>query len=127
MAKTTNESSSSSKASVDASATFGSMWSQVVVEYQKDITPKLMLIDALVVLSVLTGLSQIVYMLLVGSFPFNSFLSGLLACMGTYAFAVSLRLRITSSEFADVSAQQAFGEFSFCFLTLFFIVTCFLG
>jgi hypothetical protein len=62
-----------------------------------------------------------------GSFPFNSFLSGLLACLGTYAFAVSLRMRITSHEFEGVSSKQAFAEFSFCFLTLYFIVACFLG
>ena len=66
-------------------------------------------------------------MLLGGSFPFNSFLSGFLSCVGMYAFAVSLRLRITSPEFEDVSSKQAFAEFSFCFLTLYFIVACFMG
>lgn len=36
------------------------------------------------------GNNQVVYMALVGSFPFNSFLSGVLSCIGTAVLAGEL-------------------------------------
>jgi oligosaccharyltransferase complex subunit epsilon len=99
----------------------------VKADYAKNTTPKLMLVDGLIVTSLLTAVVQVLYLVLVGSFPFNSFLSGFLACLGTYAFAVSLRMRLTADEFKDVSSSQAFAEFTMCCLTMYFIVACFLG
>uniref|UniRef100_A0A453QE03 Dolichyl-diphosphooligosaccharide--protein glycosyltransferase subunit DAD1 n=1 Tax=Aegilops tauschii subsp. strangulata TaxID=200361 RepID=A0A453QE03_AEGTS len=43
----------------------------------------LKIIDLYVVFAVATALVQVVYMGIVGSFPFNSFLSGVLSCIGT--------------------------------------------
>lgn len=37
-----------------------------------------------------TGNNQVVYMAIVGSFPFNSFLSGVLSCIGTAVLAGEL-------------------------------------
>ncbi|XP_060674639.1 dolichyl-diphosphooligosaccharide--protein glycosyltransferase subunit DAD1-like isoform X3 [Ziziphus jujuba] len=45
------------------------------------------IIDLYVVYAVFTALTQVVYMAIVGSFPFNSFLSGVLSCIGTAVLA----------------------------------------
>jgi hypothetical protein len=87
-------------------------------------------------------------MLLVGSFPFNSFLSSLFCHLGLFALAgklysmqpsakhiqlslcidsVSLRLQISSSEFAGIAPEKAFGDFAFSAIVFLFIVFSFLG
>lgn len=38
-----------------------------------------------------TGVIQFVYILLVGTFPFNSFLAGFLSCVTSFVLAVSLK------------------------------------
>ncbi|CAN6172157.1 unnamed protein product, partial [Urochloa humidicola] len=49
----------------------------------------LKIIDLYVICAVATALIQVAYMGLVGSFPFNSFLSGVLSCIGTAVLAGS--------------------------------------
>ncbi|KAF3324276.1 Dolichyl-diphosphooligosaccharide--protein [Carex littledalei] len=41
---------------------------------------------------------QVVYMALVGSFPFNSFLSGILSCIGTAVLAVCLCIQVNKDN-----------------------------
>ncbi|XP_038970649.1 dolichyl-diphosphooligosaccharide--protein glycosyltransferase subunit DAD1 [Phoenix dactylifera] len=43
----------------------------------------LKIIDLYVVYAIVTAVIQVVYMGIVGSFPFNSFLSGVISCVGT--------------------------------------------
>lgn len=94
-------------------------------------------------------------MILVGNFPFNSFLSGFICHVGIFALAsestlllpdysffnsqthfhlsshigtVCLRLQLTSkAEFNSVTPERAFGDFAFCALVLLFVVFSFLG
>lgn len=71
---------------------------------------------------------QLTYMILVGNFPFNSFLSGFICHIGIFALAVCLRLQLTSKgEFESISPEKAFGDFAFCVLVLLFVVYSFLG
>mmetsp|Transcript_30016 Transcript_30016/g.41227 ORF Transcript_30016/g.41227 Transcript_30016/m.41227 type:complete len:122 (-) Transcript_30016:50-415(-) len=101
---------------------------KVKSEYSRTLTKKLLMIDALLVYSVATNIVQFIYVLLVGTFPFNSFLSSFICHLGIFAVGVSLRLQLTSSsEFKDISEERAFGDFVFCLLVLFFIVFSFLG
>ncbi|KAI8530556.1 hypothetical protein RHMOL_Rhmol11G0068900 [Rhododendron molle] len=66
----------------DAQALFQSLRSAYVA------TPtNLKIIDLYVMFAVFTALIQVVYMAIVGSFPFNSFLSGVLSCAGTAVLA----------------------------------------
>ncbi|KAL9308021.1 putative dolichyl-diphosphooligosaccharide--protein glycotransferase [Arabidopsis thaliana] len=58
----------------------------------------LKIIDLYVVFAVFTALIQVVYMALVGSFPFNSFLSGVLSCIGTAVLAVCLRIQVNKEN-----------------------------
>jgi hypothetical protein len=48
------------------------------------------LIDYFLVFAVLTGVAQFAYLLLVGQFPFNSFLAGFFAAVGFFVFTGQL-------------------------------------
>eukprot|EP01031_Cornospumella_fuschlensis_P032400 gene32400-39180_t len=85
-----------------------------------------MLVDAFILYTVATAVVQVVYLLLGGSFPFNSFLSSLFCHLGLFALSVSLRLQISSSEF-NVTPLRAFGDFALSAVVLLFVVFSFLG
>ncbi|KAL0296296.1 UNVERIFIED_CONTAM: Dolichyl-diphosphooligosaccharide--protein glycosyltransferase subunit DAD1 [Sesamum radiatum] len=71
----------------------------------------------------------VVYMAIVGSFPFNSFLSGVLSCVGTAVLAVSLRIQVNkeNKEFKDLPPERAFADFVLCNLVLHLVIMNFLG
>ncbi|GMH09179.1 hypothetical protein Nepgr_011019 [Nepenthes gracilis] len=85
--------------SKDAQALFRSLISAYAA------TPtNLKIIDLYVMFAISTALIQVAYMAIVGSFPFNSFLSGLLSCIGTAVLAVCLRIQVNkeNKEFKDL-------------------------
>jgi oligosaccharyltransferase complex subunit epsilon len=55
---------------------------------------RLKIIDMYVVYSLITALIQVVYMAIVGTFPFNAFLSGVLSCIGTSVLGICLRMQV---------------------------------
>ncbi|XP_050366799.1 dolichyl-diphosphooligosaccharide--protein glycosyltransferase subunit DAD1 [Argentina anserina] len=117
-------SSSSSSASQDACALFNSLRSAYSA------TPTtLKVIDLYVGFAVSTAIIQVVYMALVGSFPFNSFLSGVLSCIGTAVLAVCLRIQVNkeNKEFKDLAPERAFADFVLCNLVLHLVIMNFLG
>ena len=79
--------------------TLKTVYDKVKSDYVKSVNEnrRLMMIDALLVYAVLTGAAQMLFCVLVGTFPFNSFLSGFLCHVGLFALGVSLRLQITSA------------------------------
>ncbi|XP_039001372.1 dolichyl-diphosphooligosaccharide--protein glycosyltransferase subunit DAD1-like isoform X2 [Hibiscus syriacus] len=86
----------------------------------------LKIIDLYVGFAVFTALIQVVYMATVGSFPFNSFLSGVLSCVGTAVLAVCLRIQV-NKEFKDLPPERAFADFVLCNLVLHLVIMNFLG
>lgn len=56
-------------------------------EYAKNTAKKLKIIDAYLLYIFLTGVIQFVYCCLVGTFPFNSFLSGFISCVSCFILA----------------------------------------
>lgn len=56
-------------------------------EYQARTPQKLKLVDAYLAYIMATGIVQFLYCLLVGTFPFNSFLSGFISCVGSFVLA----------------------------------------
>ena len=100
-----------------------------------------------------TGIAQFVYCLLVGTFPYNSFLAGFGSTVGQFVLAgmfffvfllcryiyrlsilmiVAANLRIQSNpdnakDFPAVSRERAFADFVFCSLILHLIVVNFMG
>lgn len=59
-------------------------------EYRKSTPKKLKVVDAYLLYIMLTGIIQFVYCCLVGTFPFNSFLSGFISCVGSFVLAGKL-------------------------------------
>lgn len=57
---------------------------QFVSAYRKATPQRLKLIDLFLTYIVLTGVIQFVYCAIVGTFPFNSFLSGFISCVGSF-------------------------------------------
>nr|Q9ZRA3.1 RecName: Full=Dolichyl-diphosphooligosaccharide--protein glycosyltransferase subunit DAD1; Short=Oligosaccharyl transferase subunit DAD1; AltName: Full=Defender against cell death 1; Short=DAD-1; AltName: Full=Peadad [Pisum sativum]AAC77357.1 defender against death homolog Peadad [Pisum sativum] len=108
----------------DAQDLFHAIWSAYSA------TPtNLKIIDLYVVFAVFTALLQDVYMALVGPFPFNSFLSGVLSCVGTAVLAVCLRIQVNkeNKEFKDLGPERAFADFVLCNLVLHLVIMNFLG
>ncbi|XP_074564276.1 dolichyl-diphosphooligosaccharide--protein glycosyltransferase subunit DAD1 [Curcuma longa] len=90
---------------------------------------KLKIIDLYVVYAIATAVIQVAYMGIVGSFPFNSFLAGVLSCIGTAVLAVCLRIQVNkeNKEFKDLPPERAFADFVLCNLALHLVVMNFLG
>lgn len=59
--------------------------------------PRLKLIDLFLIFLVLLGILKFIYVLIIGNFPFNSFLGGFISCVGQFVLLVSLRLQINDS------------------------------
>ena len=56
-------------------------------DYLQNTSKKLKLIDAYLLYILLTGIMQFGYCCLVGTFPFNSFLSGFISTVGSFVLA----------------------------------------
>ena len=52
--------------------------------YMSSTPNRLKIVDAYLLYILLTGIIQFVYCCLVGTFPFNSFLSGFVSCVGSF-------------------------------------------
>ncbi|KHN04847.1 Defender against cell death 1 [Glycine soja] len=68
-------------------------------------------------------------MALVGSFPFNYFLSRVLSCVGTAVLAGNLSQEVNkeNKEFKNLAPERAFAEFVLCNLVLHLVIMNFLG
>lgn len=69
------------------SASVVSVISRFLEEYLSSTPQRLKLLDAYLLYILLTGALQFGYCLLVGTFPFNSFLSGFISCVGSFILA----------------------------------------
>lgn len=68
-------------------------------DYLNSLTPRLKLIDTFLIFLVALGIVQFVYVVLVGTFPFNAFLGGFISCVGQFVLTVSLRLQINEENY----------------------------
>jgi oligosaccharyltransferase complex subunit epsilon len=99
-------------------------------EYVRRTPKKLKIIDAYLVYVVLTGVAQFSYCALVGTFPFNSFLSGFISCVGSFILGACLRIQTNPENkrfFSNISSERAFGDFVFASIALHLVVMNFLG
>ena len=63
-------------------------------EYNSNTPKKLKIIDAYLTYIFFTGVFQFVYCCLVGTFPFNAFLSGFISSVASFVLGVCLRLQV---------------------------------
>ncbi|XP_060830251.1 dolichyl-diphosphooligosaccharide--protein glycosyltransferase subunit DAD1 [Bombus pascuorum] len=99
-------------------------------EYAKSTPKKLKIIDAYLLYVFLTGAIQFVYCCLVGTFPFNSFLSGFISCVSCFVLGVCLRLQVNpknKSQFHGISPERGFADFIFAHVILHIVVMNFIG
>ena len=66
---------------------FLSVLGKLYKEYTTKTPKKLKLVDVYLSYIMATGIIQFIYCLLVGTFPFNSFLSGFISCVGSFVLA----------------------------------------
>ncbi|XP_041984609.1 dolichyl-diphosphooligosaccharide--protein glycosyltransferase subunit DAD1 [Aricia agestis] len=99
-------------------------------EYTTKTPKKLKIIDAYLFYVFLTGVIQFVYCCLVGTFPFNSFLSGFISTVSCFVLGVCLRLQVNpenKNEFQGISSERGFADFIFAHLVLHLVVVNFIG
>merc|ERR1712223_1357564 len=99
-------------------------------EYASNTPNKLTIVDAYLTYIFFTGVVQFVYCCMVGTFPFNAFLSGFISSVASFVLAVCLRLQVNpanKSQFAGISPERAFADFIFAHVILHLIVMNFLG
>ncbi|CAG5115597.1 unnamed protein product [Candidula unifasciata] len=99
-------------------------------EYMQTTPKKLKIIDAYLLYVLLTGIIQFIYCCLVGTYPFNSFLSGFISTVGSFILAVCLRLQSNpqnKAEFTGISPERSFADFIFAHVILHLVVINFIG
>jgi len=108
----------------------GSVVKRFYDDYMQTTPKKLKVLDAYLLYILLTGVMQFVYCCLVGTFPFNSFLSGFISSVGSFVLAVCLRVQVNpqnKNEFLGISPERAFGDFIFAHVILHLVVINFIG
>ncbi|KAJ3017442.1 Dolichyl-diphosphooligosaccharide-protein glycosyltransferase subunit dad1 [Thoreauomyces humboldtii] len=102
---------------------------RLLSSYRTNTPQSLKLIDSYLFFVMLTGIIQFVYVVLVGTFPYNSFLSGFGASVGSFVLAANLRIQINPQNAAEmkISPERAFADFAFASIVLFGFVVNFLG
>ena len=96
--------------------------------YKETNSQKLRLIDTFIVFSFLIFCLQVVYVFLNGLDPMNSFLSGIMACMGSGILLVCLRLHVNpKTKLPTDSPEKVYAEFLIASLILYFVCINFMG
>ena len=128
-------------------ATLSGVVTKFYEEYSSNTPKKLKIIDAYLTYIFFTGVVQFVYCCMVGTFPFNAFLSGFISSVASFVLAVCLRLQVNllltavmvkthfyfqvnpanKAQFAGISPERAFADFIFAHVILHLIVMNFLG
>merc|ERR1719433_1948097 len=95
----------------------------ISTNYKKKTSKTVKIVDTFLLFAMVTGALQVVYMVLVGTtFPFNSFLSGFLSCLGFFVLLMSFRIQITNPTQFRVSEERAFVDFVVLNVVLHFVV-----
>ncbi|KAI8587817.1 Dolichyl-diphosphooligosaccharide-protein glycosyltransferase subunit dad1 [Geranomyces variabilis] len=137
MAKSVHNTQASSAAAVQqsaqkvskAAATQAFLVKRLLNSYTANTPQSIKLIDAYLLFVMLTGIIQFVYVILAGTYPYNSFLAGFGASVGSFVLAANLRMQINPQNKAElnISQERAFADFAFSSIVLFGFVVNFLG
>ena len=96
--------------------------------YKQTNSQKLRLIDTFIVFSFLIFCVQMVYVFLNGLDPMNSFLSGIMACIGTAILLVCLRLHVNpKTKLPSDSPEKVYAEYLIASFILYFVCVNFMG
>ena len=107
---------------------FIELMQQFYENYKETNSQKLRLIDTFVVFSFLVFCVQIVYVFFNGLDPMNSFLSGVMACVGTIILLVCLRLHVNpKTKLKTDSPEKVYAEYLIASFILYFVCINFMG
>ena len=107
---------------------FIELMQQFYENYKETNSQKLRLIDTFVVFSFLVFCVQIVYVFFNGLDPMNSFLSGVMACVGTIILLVCLRLHVNpKTKLPTDSPEKIYAEYLIASFILYFVCINFMG
>ncbi|EEB06346.1 oligosaccharyltransferase epsilon subunit [Schizosaccharomyces japonicus yFS275] len=117
---------------MEKSTSFQGALSTLFNVYAKKTDPFIKLLDVFLVFLVFIGVVQFGYVVLVGTYPFNSFLSGFIAAVGQFVLTVSFRSQLIESSDPKLaksafSSKRAFLEYCISSLVFHFFVVNFLG
>ncbi|GFU89630.1 dolichyl-diphosphooligosaccharide--protein glycosyltransferase subunit DAD1 [Trichonephila clavipes] len=99
-------------------------------DYKTNTPQRIKIIDAYLLYILLTGINQFMYCCLVGTFPFNSFLSGFISSVASFVLGVCLRLQVNpqnTNQFCGITPERAFADFIFAHIVLHLVVMNFIG
>eukprot|EP01098_Paradermamoeba_levis_P016438 TRINITY_DN887_c0_g1_i1.p1 TRINITY_DN887_c0_g1~~TRINITY_DN887_c0_g1_i1.p1 ORF type:complete len:109 (+),score=40.55 TRINITY_DN887_c0_g1_i1:132-458(+) len=105
----------------------GTIIAKFYEQYQENTPKRLKIIDVFLGYVLLTGIFQFVYCALIGTFPFNSFLSGFISTVGSFVLIVCLRMQVDPTNEKRYSPERAFADFLFCNVILHLFVFNFMG
>ena len=133
------------------SSNVGSVVGKLFEEYRTTTPTKIKLVDVYMLCILLTGIIQFVYCCLVGTYPFNAFLSGFISTVASFVLAgkfkfkcwflvlilnilieikASYRIQINKANqeiFVNVTQERAFADFIFAHVILHLVVINFIG
>ena len=96
--------------------------------YKETNSQKLRLIDTFILFSFLIFCVQFVYVFFNGLDPMNSFLSGIMACIGTAILLVCLRLHVNpKTKLPTDSPEKIYAEYLIASFILYFVCVNFMG
>jgi hypothetical protein len=99
-----------------------------LANYKEANSEKIRLIDVFIVFNFIILVLQLGYMLTNGLDPMNSFLSGIVCCLGSITLLVCLRLHVNpKSKLTGNSNEKVFAEFFITSLILYFVCVNFMG
>ena len=96
--------------------------------YKNTNSEKLRLIDIFIVFSGFILIVQVIYAGIIGLYPRNSFLSGIIVCIGIMFLFVNLIMNVNLNEQNKLNSnEQVFAEYFIASLILYFVCINFLG
>ncbi|CAL8093656.1 unnamed protein product [Calicophoron daubneyi] len=108
----------------------GSITREFFASYKANTPKKLQILDIYLAYILFTGVVQFVYCCLVGTFPFNAFLSGFISCVASFVLGVCLRMHSNPQNkhvFVPFCPEAAYGDFIFAHVILHLVVFNFIG
>ncbi|CAG8617928.1 7008_t:CDS:2 [Ambispora leptoticha] len=82
---------------------------KLLKSYNKETPQNLKLIDAYLAFILVSGILQFVYVILVGTYPYNAFLAGFISTVGQFVLAAGLRIQTNpnnSGQFKTISPER---------------------
>ena len=96
--------------------------------YKETNSQKLRLIDTFILFSLAIFGVQFIYVFFNGLDPMNSFLSGIMACIGTAILLVCLRLHVNpKTKLPSDSPEKVYAEYLIASFILYFVCVNFMG